>query len=811
MDELIKYFDYTYYITKYPDLKNLNFLKAKWHCFGDNGIGDGIKEGRIFCKQLELFNKNKYLNNISKNSNLIEIYLNYIKNYKKHNSKENDNNKNDKEHNSKENDNNKNDKEHNSKENENNKNDIIKKYFNEDFYLKNYNDLNKLNKSELFNHFINNGIKEERIICKQLLNFNYLYYKNKYSECNNYTFIECCLDYLTNGINKKYEINEIKDECINKDTFRDLCFQQIINIRQIEIPTIKLNLNNETFLIEFRILPHLEFLIRNTIIKLPNWSHTVVCGNMNYEYLHNMCNNISINIKIIKLDINICNVNKYNNLLLTKDFWNNFVGEKLLLYQEDSILFHNKIQQFMKYDYIGAPWLLNNNDNINQVGNGGFSLRSKSKMIKVLNTIDIKKLKLNNSTLESMKIADLEQCPEDVYFSKSMIDFQLGNVANRHIANLFSSEQIFYKDSLGGHNYYLGINNINLYKYIFYSKFLKCVLFYSPYEYSIGGGEKYLSYLMKYFIDKEYYIIIINNTNITKFNNTLKFYFNEIDIKKIFKINYNENIFKYDKLCDYYIYMSNNSNPDMIGVGKKNIYHCQFPFNEINNDNIIIDSYSKIIVNSEYTKDNLKKHYLNSINILYPPCIIEQNKVELIKNDKQFVMIGRIFKYEKYSNNKYFNEAIDVFNNFPELKLYIIGSNKDMYYYKQLKSLIKNNNIKILADISNDKKNEILKTSKYFISLTGIKDIYNYNYEHFGISYIEALNYNCYPISYYKGFPSIHIDNTLYGSTIHNVNDLSIILDDILKYNDKYLNKNIDLNKYTNISFLNTLNEIINN
>ena len=666
-----------------------------------------------------------------------------------------------------------------------------------------------MNKSELFNHFINNGIKEERIICKQLLNFNYLYYKNKYSECNNYTFIECCLDYLTNGINKKYEINEIKDECINKDTFRDLCFQQIINIRQIEIPTIKLNLNNETFLIEFRILPHLEFLIRNTIIKLPNWSHTVVCGNMNYEYLHNMCNNISINIKIIKLDINICNVNKYNNLLLTKEFWNNFKGEKLLLYQEDSILFHNNIDEFMKYDYIGAPWADNHDDNSYNVGNGGFSLRTKSKILEVLNTINIKKLKLNNSTLESMKIAKLEKCPEDVYYSKSMIDYNIGLVPDRFKANLFSSEEVFNINSLGGHNYYLGINNINVYKYIFYSKLTNSVLFYSPYEYTIGGGEKYLSYLMKYFINLKYNIIVINNTLIDKFNNTLRFYFNQNDIKKIIKINYNKEIFKYNNLCDYFVYMSNNSYPDIHGIGKKNIYHCQFPFNEIVNDNIIIDSYSKIIVNSEYTKDNLKKHYLNSINILYPPCIVEQNKIKSIKNDKQFVMIGRIFKYEKYSNNKYFNKAIDVFNNFPQLKLYIIGSIKDMYY-KQLKSLIKNNNIEILIDISDEKKNEILKTSKYFISLTGIKDIYNYNYEHFGISYIEALNYNCYPISYYKGYPSIHIDNTLYGSTIHNINDLNIILDDIIKYNDKYLNKNIDLNKYTNNSFLNTLNKIIN-
>ena len=644
------------------------------------------------------------------------------------------------------------------------------------------------------------------------MGFDYNYYINEYLECKNMLFIDACLHYLIDGIKNNYKKHKIIiKENVTKDTFRHLCFTLIDNIRTVTIPDIKLNLDNETFLIEFRILPHLEFLIRNTIIKLPNWSHTIVCGNMNYEYLKMICNSISDNIKIIKLDINICTVNIYNNLLFTKDFWNNLVGEKLLLYQEDSIIFHSEIEAFMKYDYIGAPWLYENNDNIYQVGNGGFSLRSKSKMIEVINKIDVNKLQLNNCTLDVMKISKLENCPEDVYFSKSMIDYHLGEVADRYNASLFSSEQIYYKESLGGHNFHLGLDcNIDLYKYIFYSKFLKCVLFYSPYEYSIGGGEKYLSYLMRYFIDNNYYVIFISNTENDIFNSTLKFYFNEKYHNKIFKINHNHNIFKYNKLCDYFVYMSNSSYPDFIGIGKINIYHCQFPFNEINNNNINIKSYSKIIVNSEFTKINLQEYYNDKIDILYPPCIEEQYDLNYIKNDKQFVMIGRIFKYDKYSNNKYFNEAIEVFNKFTELKLYIIGSVKNNHYYKELQSKIKSDNIKLLIDISNNEKNKILKTSKYFISLTGIKDIYNYNYEHFGISYIEALNYNCYPISYYKGFPAIDMNNNNYGTTINNLNQLELLLFDIIKYNNRYLNKHLNLNKYLNKNFLNNLNRIIN-
>ena len=47
-------------------------------------------------------------------------------------------------------------------------------------------------------------------------------------------------------------------------------------------------LGKETVLIEFRPLPNLEFLIRNTIIKLKDWNHTVVCGNINYNFIKNI-------------------------------------------------------------------------------------------------------------------------------------------------------------------------------------------------------------------------------------------------------------------------------------------------------------------------------------------------------------------------------------------------------------------------------------------------------------------------------------------------------------------------------------------
>ncbi len=202
---------------------------------------------------------------------------------------------------------------------------------------------------------------------------------------NRYYYIRIILDYIILYyiilyMNYYYYKQSIP---ISIKSHRLLCTKNLKTIINIKIPNIPINNIYETVFIEFRWLPHSEYLIRNTILKLPKWSHTVVCGNNNYNQIYKMCKQISPNIKIIKLNYNSVTIPIYNTLLLTTKFWNNFKGEKLLIYQEDSFLFHNNIKPFLKYDYIGAPWKLNRNLNIDHikygVGNGGFSLRTRKK------------------------------------------------------------------------------------------------------------------------------------------------------------------------------------------------------------------------------------------------------------------------------------------------------------------------------------------------------------------------------------------------------------------------------------------------
>lgn len=253
--------------------------------------------------------------------------------------------------------------------------------------------------------------------------------------------------------NKK---NTLPSYNIYKLKYREFCNKHLNYIRNLKLCNIVADQKYEAVLIEFRKLPHIEFLLRNTIHKLNSeWSHTIICGNLNYNFIVNICKQISPNIKIIQLPYDNVTQSEYSNYLCKLEFWNLLVGEKILLYQEDTCIFKHNINDFLEWDYIGAPWNLSQNDTPNCVGNGGFSLRTKQCMIDVINTISLENTTFNNSTLNYMSTSNLTDGPEDVYFSLNMQKYNIGKVAPYEVAFNFASESVYNPNSLGGHCFWL--------------------------------------------------------------------------------------------------------------------------------------------------------------------------------------------------------------------------------------------------------------------------------------------------------------------------------------------------------------------
>jgi hypothetical protein len=243
--------------------------------------------------------------------------------------------------------------------------------------------------------------------------------------------------------------NNTMDEFNNphqkKIKYRYLCWRYLPNIRQVDIPVIPVDSHLEVVLVECRILPHIEFIIRNAIIKLgAKWSHTIVCGNQNYDYMNEICSGISPNIKLIRLDIdNLEAATTYNNLLASLSFWNMFKGDKILIHQEDSCVFKTNIDDFLEFDYIGAPWKesqwIKDFGLKIAVGNGGFSLRTKQVMI---------------NAITKVKRPPNSKVNEDIYFARCIYNHKLGSLPTISQAYAFSSEEIVNHQSFGGHCFF---------------------------------------------------------------------------------------------------------------------------------------------------------------------------------------------------------------------------------------------------------------------------------------------------------------------------------------------------------------------
>lgn len=131
-----------------------------------------------------------------------------------------------------------------------------------------------------------------------------------------------------------------------------------------------------------------------------------------------------------KLYVNtsVNSIEQYNKLLTSREFWEEIEEENILIIQHDSALLRRGIEEFYKFDYIGAPikWLEF------PAMNGGLSFRHKSAMLKVIDSV-----KYNREN-------------EDLYFCRGLSDLKL-NLPTFEEAKKFSCETIFNYGSLGYH------------------------------------------------------------------------------------------------------------------------------------------------------------------------------------------------------------------------------------------------------------------------------------------------------------------------------------------------------------------------
>jgi hypothetical protein len=226
----------------------------------------------------------------------------------------------------------------------------------------------------------------------------------------------------------------VKSNEESKKVWKQYLIEEYVKYEEY-IPNIPKETDYYAVIIEPRNHPDLLTVIKSTMFHLNEtnspikWGLQIFHGNQNEIQVQNICSLLN-NVVCVNMGVdNLTNI-EHSEYMESVDFWGKVKGRKALIFQTDSLLLRNGIDEFLQYDYIGAPW---RKPKENQwVGNGGLSLRTVSKMIKICE---------NNPVTE--------QIWEDIYFMKHMKGV---GVADIETAMRFSMEDVFSPNPLGVHN-----------------------------------------------------------------------------------------------------------------------------------------------------------------------------------------------------------------------------------------------------------------------------------------------------------------------------------------------------------------------
>lgn len=184
---------------------------------------------------------------------------------------------------------------------------------------------------------------------------------------------------------------------------------------------------NAAVTIETRPLESFPDTVRQHMKHLPGWDLVIFGSDDNEDFL---TRNISDFIHH-KVKFKTFGQFEYNLTLTNPKFWETLIQyDRVVIFQHDSMILRDCIEEFLKWDYVGAPWKFQHHG-----GNGGLSVRNPKAMLSIC-----QKHEWNQN-----------QGNEDVFFCNHMKSNGRYKLAPRNVCEYFSVETIFRLGTLGYH------------------------------------------------------------------------------------------------------------------------------------------------------------------------------------------------------------------------------------------------------------------------------------------------------------------------------------------------------------------------
>ena len=187
-------------------------------------------------------------------------------------------------------------------------------------------------------------------------------------------------------------------------------------------------------IVERRIHPNLEFIIYNAAYFARDWVITIVCSDINIDYIRSLLGPNTDSVRLIQMFEGnpepAVGKNEYNYLLQSSEFYEAMPSENLLMMEMDTYLRKPVGSDILKYDYVAAPYSWDTSS----LG-GGLSFRKRSAMLSICSSF-----------------TDLEKA-QDIYVLRGMKSLRYMIPPYEEAIHYFC-ESCYSKDPVGFHQWW---------------------------------------------------------------------------------------------------------------------------------------------------------------------------------------------------------------------------------------------------------------------------------------------------------------------------------------------------------------------
>ena len=298
---------------------------------------------------------------------------------------------------------------------------------------------------------------------------------------------------------------------------------------------------------------------------------------------------------------------------------------------------------------------------------------------------------------------------------------------------------------------------------------------YNPYFDSLGGGERYVLTLAEHWSKIHDVSIFWDDPsilssamdrfglNLSRVKTTANVFGTRFLVRKLIESS------KYDLI----FFLSDGSVP--MTMARQNIIHFQVPFARIAMTPWKAAHYTSVVVNSEFTKQNLDKKISVPVTIIYPP--VDVAVANSTKKEKMILSVGRF-------NALYGAKKQDVLiRAFIEMtkkkqtngwKLVLAGGvlPTDEVYVHSLLEMAKGYAIEFEMNCPYKKLQSLYTKSSIYWHAAGYGETDPTRMEHFGMTTVEAMGTGCIPIVYNAGGQPEIVKQGINGYLWNTVNEL---------------------------------------